>query len=652
MSTDRFSEQMQAYGRWKADLVQAVQAYQRWLEANQMASPDVELRIFELLEALRSDQLTIAFVAEFARGKTELINAIFFSDYDRRLLPSEAGRTTMCPTELFYDSEAEQAYIRLLPIETRLDETSILEHKKNPINWTTIELDTDSAAHMEQAFQEVVRTKQVPIDEAHRLGLHDPEQEHPDATHMQIPMWRHALISFPHPLLRQGLTILDTPGLNALGSEPELTLNMLPNAQAVVFVLAADTGVTKSDLEIWQHHVHALKGSNRRGRLVVLNKVDTLWDELKDEASVQNTIDTQSQTAARLLGIDADQVFPVSAQKGLLAKIRDDQALLARSNILALEEILAHDILPQKQLLVRETIAAEVGGMAAASRDLIRARHEETRRQLAELDSLCGKNEDVIEHLMKRTRTEQVTYHKSVESFQANRKLFLEQHQKVLDLLSLSELDRLVSQTRKSMTESWTTHGLRNGMKVFFDGVTETMQAASKQVDQLNLLAQTVYRKFQQEHKLNGFKPKLFNMGKFRRELKQLHEEADAYRNSSVATLSEQSFVIKKFFITMASHARNIFFTANQEVETWGRSALAPLAAQIKDHKAQMEKRLESLRRINESRDTLQSRIAELQAHEAELRAQLQALEDLLATIHRPLEAVEPELREAARATG
>jgi hypothetical protein len=43
------------------------------------------------------------------------------------------------------------------------------------------------------------------------------------------------------------LAIIDTPGLNALGSEPELTLSLLPDAQALVFVLSADSGVTASD---------------------------------------------------------------------------------------------------------------------------------------------------------------------------------------------------------------------------------------------------------------------------------------------------------------------------------------------------------------------------------------------------------------------
>src|SRR3546814_3242895 len=69
-----------------------------------------------------------------------------------------------------------------------------------------------------------------------------------------VPAWRHAMVNFDHPLLRQGLRILDTPGLNALGSEPELTLSMLPNAQAVIFLLSADAGVSASDMDIWQQH--------------------------------------------------------------------------------------------------------------------------------------------------------------------------------------------------------------------------------------------------------------------------------------------------------------------------------------------------------------------------------------------------------------
>ncbi|MGD8785459.1 MAG: dynamin family protein [Thioalkalispiraceae bacterium] len=606
-----------------------------------MSEAEMELRIFELLEQLRSDSLTIAFVAEFARGKTELINGIFFSEYDRRLLPSEAGRTTMCPTELFYDSAENASYIRLLPIETRLEDTSISEHKRNPINWTTIELNTSSSEEMAEAFREVVRKKPVPPDMAQKLGLFHPEHDkghlNQDGT-VDVPMWRHALISFPHPLLKEGLSILDTPGLNAMGSEPELTLNMLPNAQAVIFVLAADTGVTKSDMEMWKHHVQALNADTRHARLVVLNKVDTLWDELKDEATVKNTIQAQCNTAAKMLDIDTKSVFPVSAQKGLLAKIRHDKDLLEKSNILALETILSTDILPKKQEIVRDSVVGEIGSMVKQSRDLIASRLTDANNQLKELQNLSTKNEDVISHLLKKTRQEQAIYYKSVESFQANRKLFSEAHQALLGILSLNELDQLMSKTRKTMADTWTTVGLKNSMKEFFEVINNTIKEASARTDKTNMLMQGIYRNFNAEHNLGDTKPKLFSMSKYKRHMERLYHEAEAYRKSPVTTMTEQSFVIKKFFISMVSHARNTFFNAHQEAEAWGKAAMAPLISRIKEHKDQMEKRLESLRKINESRDTLQSRVAELERTAEALNTQLADLNMLMETLNQPLD--------------
>ncbi len=642
MATNRFTDQMQAYGRWKADLNQAIGHYQRWLEHNKMSSPEVDLRIYELLETMKSDRLSIAFVAEFARGKSELINAIFFSEYDRRLLPSEVGRTTMCPTELLYDNKADQSYIRLLAIETRLEDTSIQEYKKEPINWTTITLDTNSSEKMAEAFKEVVRTKRVPAAVAVRLGLLNAE-DGAENNIVEIPMWRHAIISFPHPLLKDGLSILDTPGLNALGNEPELTINMLPNAQAVIFVLSADTGVTRSDMDMWTHYVNPLGADTHHSRIVVLNKVDTLWDELKGEDAIHNSIATQCNSAAKMLGIDPANVFPVSAQKGLLAKIRTDHELLKKSNILALESVLATKILPQKQTLVRENIIAEIGHMVTQSRDLLASRLAAVNKQLKELQGLSGKNEDVILHLMKKTRAEQTIYHKSVESFQNNKKTFSSKHAELLGQLSLTRLDQLMARTRKEMAGTWTTMGLKSNMKEFFDMVTDSITLAGKQTDQINMLIQTIYQQFQKQHGLSNTRPRLFSLAKYKRDLERLYHEAEAYRKSPVTTMTEQSFVVKKFFISMVSHARNTFFQAHQDASSWGKAAMSPLVARIKDHKLQMEKRLDSLRKINESRDTLKNKISELEETASKLDIQLRELNKLMETLMRPLEPVPGE---------
>ncbi|MCW9089185.1 MAG: dynamin family protein [Gammaproteobacteria bacterium] len=657
MANKRFTEQMHAYGQWKEDLIAGINHYQKWLDANEMASAEDELRIYESISALRSDTLTIAFVAEFARGKTELINAIFFSEYDRRLLPSEAGRTTMCPTELFYDNEHKQAYIRLLPIETRLKETSIAEYKDDPIHWSHIDLDLDNADNMAEAFREIVKTKRVPRQEAQKLGLYSEADSHlnrPDGSapeEIDIPLWRHALISFPHPLLKQGLVILDTPGLNALGSEPELALNMLPKAQAVMFVLSADTGVTKSDLDMWVHNVKPMRQGKEKGTIVILNKVDTLWDDLKTHEEIERTIADQCKKAAQTLDIHSNTVHPVSAQKGLLAKIRHDQELLKRSNILSLESILANEILPYQQEIVREHVQSDVGNMIKGSRDLLSSRFYSIKSQLEELHGLSGKNNEVIEHLMHKTREEQVAYHKNVESFNANKRLLSEQSRRLLGMLSLTELDKLVSRSRESMTETWTTHGLKAGMKTFFDGISAMLKEVDDYSERLNRLITTVYHKFQSEHGLQGIEPVLFEIDKYVREMDKLYDEAEAFRNSPVTVMTEQHYVVKKFFISLVSHARNVFFKAHRDAESWSKAVMSPLVKQIKEHKEQMDRRLENLRKINESRDTLESRMNELKRNGAVLKKQYAEINGILKVINRPLDTDPATVRPAARAS-
>jgi len=644
MKQDQLNQRLQSYSAWRDNLITTVEDYQAWLEEHGVASPEQEFRIFEAIEALRKDRLTLAFVAEFSRGKTELINALFFAHYGRRLLPSEAGRTTMCPTELFYDSDSKSAYIHLLPIETRLQEQSIADFKHEPIHWTQIPLDVDDVEQVTRALHEVIKTKQVPVQRARELGLYDENTDPYFRAHgstpaqVEIPHWRHALISFPHEFLKQGLVILDTPGLNAMGNEPELTLSMLPSAQAVMFLLGADTGVTRSDMEMWQHHVRTVRDQSDNNLVVVLNKIDTLWDELKDSSRINASIESQRRATAEQLQVDVERVFPISAQKGLLAKVRNDANLLRQSRLDELESFLAGTVLPRKQDIVRTTLVAQIDGMIAENLVLLESRKAETGKQLTELRSLRGKNADVIMHLMSKSREEQATYLRNVESFQNSRRLLQNQARHMLEVLSMDSLDQLINKTRENMTHSWTTSGMKRGMETFFDGTRDTMEQVSGHAEQTRMLIRATYKKFHEEHGLPQITPKQFSTAAYSSELERLYQEAEAFRRSPVTTMTEQSFVVKKFFISLVSHTRSLFFKANQDANTWLKEVMNPLVRQIKEHKATMEKRLETLRRISESRDTLDGRIKELENSLRDTKQQL----DILQQLRHSLEASPP----------
>jgi hypothetical protein len=176
-------------------------------------------------------------------------------------------------------------------------------------------------------------------------------------------------------------------------------------------------------------------------------------------------------------------------------------------------------------------------------------------------------------------------------------------------------------------------------MEMFFDGARDTMEQVSSHAEQTRMLIRATYKKFHAEHGLPQMTPKQFSVAGFATELERLYQEAEAVRRSPVTAVTEQSFVIKRFFISLVSHTRSLFFKANQDANTWLKEVMNPLVRQIKEHKITIEKRLETLRRISESRDTLESRIKELDAKLRETIIQLDALQAIQHTIGAPLPA-------------
>lgn len=642
VAINSLSRRLAAYKRWCDSLVDSIREYQDWVEKNGLASGVEDLRVYELMDMLKSDKLTVALVAEFSRGKTELINAIFFADTRQRLLPSEPGRTTMCPTELLYDDKTDPG-IRLLPIESRRAQTTISELKRDPRQWTTLPFDLNSPKQMSETLREIMRTKTVPIKEAQALGLYHPDADAlpPVDGKVEIPVWRHAVINYPNALLKQGLVVLDTPGLNALGTEPELTLSMLPRAHAVMFLLGADTGVTKSDLDVWRKHVQSARGAGGNGCIAVLNKIDTLWDDLRDADSIQASIARQAEETARTLGIERTRVFPVSAQKGLLGKIKADHALIERSGLLELEIKLSEDLIPSRQRYVRERVAREIGSIIESTEMTVAARRTATDNQLVELKSLGGKNLDMIQSMVARMREEKSAYDKKLESFQSTRAVLSEQIRQLLDGLGVATIDALIARARQDMKESWTTHGLKVGMASFFAGANDVMEKANKQAHQIKGLLDAVYNKFHTEHGLPKFKPAAFSLLGFRSRLQKIHDEGEAFRNSAIMVMTEEHFVISRFFITLVSRVREVFTDCHREAEAWSKAILTPILNQLREHKQMMEKRLDNLKRIQANLDNLGERVAELEALRQQLDQYQETMRRMRERIDQPLPAVD-----------
>ena len=630
-----FNEQFDQHGAWRRAFAQQLRELAQWMSGQDLMNAAAQERLAQLEEQVRRDKVLVAFVAEFSRGKSELINALFFAGYGRRIMPASAGRTTMCPTELGYDS-ASPPSLRLLPIETRLQAPGLAEWRLQPERWTEVALDMEDAAQLAGALERVSQVRLVSVDEARALGFWHDEAEAegdnpvPDAAGLvEVPMWRHALINIPHPLLAQGLVILDTPGLNAVGAEPELTINLIPQAHAVVFILGADTGVTRSDMAIWREHLGERAGA-REARLAVLNKIDTLWDSLSSPTQVQAQLERQCQTTAELLGLPLHQVVPVSAHKGLVAKIQCDDVLLEASGLPALEEALAEGIVGRRQAILRATVAGNLQALHEQVQRTINVRRRDLDEQMLELRSLRGKNATVIDSMRTRIENEQHEFDASAARIQAVRAVHLRMLRELFRQLGARALKAQLEPLGQVLTAAGLKLGLRKAYGETFAQLRATVQAAQATGGEIQAMLGGTFRQLNAEHGFSLQVPAAPQLESFVHDLLDIEQRHLQYVGvGNVLRLSQAEFA-QRLLRALSLRLRTVFEGAANELEQWSNTATAQLDVQLRERKQSFARRIEAVARIQVAADSLGERIAEIENGERQLDALQQRLRELV----------------------
>lgn len=617
-----FIEQFDQHGLWRRDFAQRLRLLSGWLRDHDLMNPAVEERLRRLEVQVRDDKVMVAFVAEFSRGKSELINAIFFSGYRQRIMPASAGRTTMCPTELGYDA-ALPACLRLLPIETRLLPQTLAEWRNQHTKWEQLPLDTKDPGQMATALEKVSEVRHVSIEEARALGLwHD---ESPDDNprvdadgRIEVPRWRHALINLPHPLLKQGLVILDTPGLNAIGAEPELTVSLIPQAHAVVFILAADTGVTKSDLAIWRQHLDVTP-QQAGARLVVLNKIDTMWDDLRTPEQVHAQIERQRATSAEVLGLPAEQVIPVSAQKGLVAKINNDTPLLIASQMPILELALAQGMLGQRQRILRAAAAAGMAELEAEAGRVLATRRRDYAEQMVELQGLRGKNAAVIRHMRARIAQEHADFNESGARIHAVRSIHLKLLRELMDLLSTASLRAEMSDLTRTLRQPGIKLGARKAYVATFERLRAGLQQARERSAEIQSMLAGAFRQLNTEHGFALQPPQPPDLDRFRRDLDLIERSHLQYLSVTNLLRLVQPEFAERLVRALTTRLRVVYESTLGEVELWNKSAASQLDAQLRERRRNFSRRLEAVERIQQAAAGLDERIGEIETLEASL---------------------------------
>jgi len=622
-------QQLDALAAWRHALDERVGTLAAFITEHDLADAGSAAALEAVHRKLAADRLVLAVVAEVSRGKSELLNAIFFADTGRRVLPATPGRTTMCPVELRHE-HGQPAELALLPIDTRLGGQTLAEWRQQRSAWQRLSLDPHNPDGLAEALHLVTQTRRVSTVMAAELGFwsDDRPQDNPprqDDGSVEVPAWRHALINFPHPLLQRGLVVLDTPGLNAVGAEPELTLGLLPGAHAAVFLVAADTGVSRSDLDIWTEHL----GGQLLERFVVLNKTDILADPLSTPQQVATQLDGQRRKIAQTLETPLERVYALSARDALAARIQGDDAALQRSGLPALEAALARELLPRQRELLAQATAAALQALRRAALRRLGEKRRSSAEQMLELRGLRGKSNAKVHAMLLRLDAEMGDFELCQTRLAAVRAVHQRQLAKALAALDSEPLHAEVAALGRLLSGRTLRLGGRQAFAALCERLREALAGARSQCLEIELMLGASYQQLNAEFGFAFAQTAPPPLDRFVEELDLIERSYGRYLGPLQAWRMGSAAFLEQFQRMLLSKLRVVFESAAGEIELWSKGAAAQIEQQLRERRRAFAHRRDALQRIQSAAGELEQRIAEVEQqdkHLSGLQGRLDAL--------------------------
>ncbi len=298
------------FTNYKQTVIELTKDLSRLMEfSERLALQGNKTSLEEVMRRLEKDSFCIAIIGEFNRGKSTLINALLGKD----VLPMNILPTTAILNKIAYS---------ITP-------------------FVTIEYNNGS-------------NEQIPIE-----ALNDYVTKLTKESEERAKSIKEATVYYPINYCKNGVTIIDTPGLNDDQAMTQVTMSVLPKIDAALMVIMAQSPFSESERSFLEEKII----TSDLGRILfVVTGIDLLDEEDVDVVldHIRNTIkehiikkaestygkgskeyDSYIQKLGRV------HVYGISAKKALKAKMKGDQEMLERSCFptfeLALEKFLTQE---------------------------------------------------------------------------------------------------------------------------------------------------------------------------------------------------------------------------------------------------------------------------------------------------------------------
>ena len=265
---------------------------------NELNMSSASENLDKLGKKVNNDTFRIQVIGTFKNGKSTFINSLL----GEAVLPAYYRPCTAVINEVKYGEKKE----------------AIL-HFRNPLPQDLpSSISQKALAHMQK-----YKMKDVPPLNIDYNELEDyvviPMGEDPNEMLLESPYEKVELF-WPLELLKEGVEIIDSPGLNEAETRTHVTMDYLTKADAILFILAADRLCSQDEMDFIENNLYE---SGFTDPFFIVNHFDFIPDNQKDEI--------RHFAKMKIGKYSTNEIFYISALQALEGETKHDSALYEKS---------------------------------------------------------------------------------------------------------------------------------------------------------------------------------------------------------------------------------------------------------------------------------------------------------------------------------
>ncbi len=298
---------------------------------NDLAMPQFAANLKSLGEKVDSDTFKIQIVGTFKNGKSTFINALLGED----ILPTRVLPCTAVINEIKYGQEKRAVL-----------------HFRDPLPEQLLScIPEPTMKHMQEHGMKNIPPMEIEYDQMDRYVV-IPVDGNPDEISQTSP-YRSVELFYPSPLLREGVEIIDSPGLNENDERTTVTLDYLDKADAIIYLFDALRICAQDEMD-FINDVLLPKGFDEM--FFLINRIDMVSEEREKE-------DVQRYCENKLQNVPKKGMYPISSLQAVRGKMNNDEDLYRQSGMDVFERLLADFLTRDKGRIKLAQPARELKGI-------------------------------------------------------------------------------------------------------------------------------------------------------------------------------------------------------------------------------------------------------------------------------------------------